>query len=115
MFSRTDIRRLARIEEGVPLWGCAPGSPAALAGLRYGDIVLFVDGMRTKTAQEYVEAKGSPDESHEIVFRRGADVLTTTIQPGPSVWPDVTEHMLGIADGVTIWAMQRRGAPTSRN
>lgn len=114
MLTRTNIQRLARAEQGVPLWGCTPGSPAALAGLRYGDIVLSVDGRRTRSAEEYVAAKAE-ERAHVIVFRRGAEVRTTTIVPGPSVWPDMTASVAELAGSNSFWALDARSAPTYRN
>lgn len=114
MLTRTNIERLARAEEGVPLWGCTPGSPAALAGLRYGDIVLSVDGQRTRTVEEYVRAKAE-DRDHVVVFRRGAEVLTTTISPGPGVWPDMTWDMAEVVGPQSLWTYLTPPAPSCRN
>ena len=81
MLTRTNIKRLAQIEEGIPLWGCAPGSPAALAGLRYGDIILAVNGQRTRDAWDYAQVAHVTDRPYSVEFRRGPDVLTVTVLP----------------------------------
>ena len=114
MLTRRLIQLLARAEEGVPIWGCTPGSPAALAGLRYGDIVLSVNGRRTRSADEYVAAKWG-DEHLVIEFRRGAEVLTTTISPGPAVWPDMTEQMREAVGEDSFWTMHSPSAPNTRH
>lgn len=44
MLTPRDLSRLATALGGVPVLGCSRGSPAADAGLRYGDIILASDG-----------------------------------------------------------------------
>ncbi|MEM1204317.1 MAG: diguanylate cyclase [Acidobacteriota bacterium] len=73
--------------QGLEVLAIRPGGPAALGGLRAGDLVLSVDGQGTGTFADYDRiAKG---------FRRGVDVdyeverdgrpLDLTITPGTSV------------------------------
>ena len=47
MISRKQLEEIAATVQGVPVFGCLPGSTAAEAGVRYGDIVLSVNGVRT--------------------------------------------------------------------
>ena len=56
MQSAQTIRELAKIEEGIPLWGCIPDSPSARAGLRYGDIIVRIGGHRVKDVRDYIKA-----------------------------------------------------------
>src|SRR4051794_31869054 len=44
MMQRKQLEEIAATVKGVPVWGCLPGSTAAEAGVRYGDIVLAVNG-----------------------------------------------------------------------
>lgn len=54
---REELQRLADALEGLPVWGCLPGSASDRAGIGYGDVVLEVNGVRTKTVDEYMEAR----------------------------------------------------------
>jgi S1-C subfamily serine protease len=58
MLDRDTTERLAEIYEGIPILGVLPRSPAALAGVRVGDILLEVNGVRTREVDSYLNAKG---------------------------------------------------------
>ncbi len=73
MKSPREIQAIAKILGGVPILGVLPGSLAARAGLRYGDIVLSMNGMLTDTFTEFLRAHDSSKEKLELeVFRDGA-------------------------------------------
>ena len=56
--------------------GALGGSPAARAGIRYGDVLLSVNGRRTKTVVDYIEAKDLRRDGMEIVvFRSGSETI----------------------------------------
>jgi S1-C subfamily serine protease len=75
------IEQLAKLYGGLPLIGCLPGSPADRAGLRFGDIVISVNGMPTRDADEFVAAKGFRDGRMSIVvIRNGAELLIELTQ-----------------------------------
>lgn len=58
MLDRATTERIAEIYEGIPVLGLLPGSPAERAGVRTGDVVLAVNGMRTRTLDAFISAKG---------------------------------------------------------
>ncbi len=51
-----ELNRIATTLGGLCLLGCLRGSPAARAGLRYGDVVLEVNGHRTPDWSSYIDA-----------------------------------------------------------
>ncbi len=85
MIPRKSIFALAKALEGLPVLGALQGTPAARAGVRYGDILLSVNGMRTRTVADYVEAKGLRVDGMEIVLFRGGEMTNhelTFTNPG---------------------------------
>jgi len=69
--------------------GTLSGTPAARAGIRYGDVLISVNGMRTKTVADYVEAKALRNDGMDIVvFRSGSERLETLTYDEPSEPPD---------------------------
>lgn len=65
---------IANTYGGLPILGCASGSPAGLAGLRYGDIVLAVNGVATPSWEAFFEACGvAHGEVRVRVFRLGRE------------------------------------------
>ena len=74
MISRKQLEQIAAAVGGVPVWGCLPGSSAAEAGLRYGDIVLEVNGVLTPTITEYLAARALRKDGFSLrLFRNGAE------------------------------------------
>jgi S1-C subfamily serine protease len=72
--SKRQLFALARALEGVPVLGALGGSPAARAGVRYGDVLISVNGVRTRTIVDYLQAKSLRVDGMEIVvFRGGAE------------------------------------------
>jgi len=57
MLKWEDVTRLANRLNGVPVLGCRPGSPAAVAGVRYGDILMAVNDVPTPDWAAYIEAR----------------------------------------------------------
>jgi len=74
MIARKSLFELAQALEGIPILGALEGSPAARAGVRYGDILLSVNGQRTRNVADYVAAKNlRPDGMRVVVFRAGEE------------------------------------------
>ena len=74
MSQQRALFQLATILEGLPVLGCIEGRSAAEAGIRYGDILLVVNGRRTRTFADYVEAKGLRHDGMRVVlFRKGRE------------------------------------------
>lgn len=69
---------MATILNGIPIWGAVPGSAAAAMGVRYGDIVLRVNGIATPTLEDFVEARALRSHHTELeLFRDGKLVRLT--------------------------------------
>jgi S1-C subfamily serine protease len=98
MMSRKQLEEIAETVRGVPVWGCLPGSTAAEAGVRYGDIVLSVNGMDTPTIVEYLEARKLRSDGFDLkLFRDGHELLVFVPFRPPS--DPMAALALQIADG----------------
>jgi len=74
MMSRKQLEEIAETVKGVPVLGCLPGSTAAEMGVRYGDIVLSVNGVPTPTIDEYLQARKLRTDGFDLrLFRDGRE------------------------------------------
>jgi S1-C subfamily serine protease len=74
MISRKQLEELAAAINGVAVCGCLPGSTAADAGVRYGDVVLQVNGVPTPTIDDYLEARKLRTYGYDLrLFRNGSE------------------------------------------
>ena len=72
MINKSNLSQLAVALSGLPVYGCLPGSPADVAGVRYGDVLLRVDGHATPSWDAYIAARESSGASIRLrLFRDG--------------------------------------------
>jgi S1-C subfamily serine protease len=85
MLKWEDVTRLAIRLNGVPVLGCRPGSPAALAGVQYGDILMSVNHVPTPDWASFIEARAL-DRNHMRVevFRGGENLVFELALPTPT-------------------------------
>ncbi len=99
MVPKSTIFQLAKALDGIPVLGCLDGTPAAKAGVRYGDILLSVNGMRTRSFGEYVEAKGlRRDGMTVVIFRSGVETpieLEYLVDRGPVDTASLLAELVG--------------------
>ena len=98
MMSRKQLEQIAETVRGVPVWGCLPGSTAAEAGVRYGDIVLSVNGMPTPNIDAYLEARKLRTDGYELRLFRDGDEFTVFVGFRPPA-DSLTALAMQIADG----------------
>ncbi|HEX6768864.1 MAG TPA: PDZ domain-containing protein, partial [Candidatus Binatia bacterium] len=77
------IPEYSRIVDGVLLAGVAPGSPAASAGLREGDVIVQLADTRISNIEDLTDALGThkPAAQVTIIVKRGdgTSVFKTTL------------------------------------
>lgn len=75
MKSPREIQTIAKILGGVPILGVLPGSPAHQAGMRYGDIILRVNGLAASSFDRFLSAHRDSDGPIALeIFRNGETV-----------------------------------------
>jgi S1-C subfamily serine protease len=68
---------------GVEILEILPGSPAADADLRKGDIIVSVDGSPVKSAHEIQQALAKGGPRYKVVVERIAKEMTITVTVEP--------------------------------
>lgn len=81
---RLELQQIARTLGGIPIWTTFEGSVAHQAGLRYGDIILCVNGRPTPTVQDYFAAKELDSERITLTYFRNGRTTTLTLALRPS-------------------------------
>jgi len=98
MISRKQLEEMAEAVRGVPVLGCLPGSTSAEAGVRYGDIVVSVNGVPTPTINEYLEARKLRTDGYELVLFRAGEEFKVFVPFRPPIDP-MEALVAQIADG----------------
>jgi len=103
MIRRQQLEALAEAVQGIPVLGCLPGSTASEAGVRYGDIVLEVNGLRTINIDDYLAGKRLRSDGMALrLFRDGNELaLFVELRPveGDARW-EVLAQMIADAPPV---------------
>lgn len=106
MIPKKSLYAMAKALEGLPVLGSLSGTPAARAGIRYGDILLEVNGRRTTTMIEYIQARDLRDDGMDVVVFRAGErrVLSLTYDGGEPAEPtsllaEVVTMRIGPIDG----------------
>ena len=106
--------------QGVVIREVEPGSPAARAGLRRGEVVLSLDGKPLRTAEEYVQRereRSSGDRLRLRVLRNNtqADVLVKTARFPLEKADDLAWQLLGFTVQKATYGLEvnkiRRDSP----
>jgi S1-C subfamily serine protease len=90
MLKWEDVTRIAIRLNGVPVLGCRPGSPAARAGVQYGDILMAVNGAPTPDWASFIEARAKQRGTMLVEVFRAGEILRfdlTLPAPGEPVDP----------------------------
>jgi S1-C subfamily serine protease len=80
MISRKQLEEIAATVGGVPIFGCLPRSSAEQAGVRYGDIVLSVNGTRTHDLDEYLAARSLREDGVSLNILRDGRELSLYVE-----------------------------------
>ena len=92
MLKWEDITRMAARLNGTPVLGCRPGSPAERAGVRYGDILMAVNGIPTPDWASYIEARAADSTAMRIeLFRAGETLMVAFALATPTEPVDPAE------------------------
>ncbi|HYP99599.1 MAG TPA: PDZ domain-containing protein [Polyangiaceae bacterium] len=97
MIRRQQLEALAEAVQGIPVLGCLPGSTASQAGVRYGDIVLEVNGLRTINIDDYLAGRKLRSDGMDLrLFRDGTEFsLFVELRPleGEARWEALTQML----------------------
>ncbi|HET8936191.1 MAG TPA: PDZ domain-containing protein [Polyangiales bacterium] len=103
MLTPAELARLATALGGLPILGCLAGSPAEDAGVRYGDILLSLDGMPTSSWDEFVRARTQAGRAIVVrVFRQGQEFdLSIELRRSDKTPEQVIDELRGAASAPT--------------
>jgi S1-C subfamily serine protease len=103
MLTPAELARLATALGGLPILGCLAGSPAEDAGVRYGDILLSLDGMPTSSWDEFVRARTQAGRAIVVrVFRQGQEFdLSIELRRSDKTPEQVIDELRGATSAAT--------------
>lgn len=94
-------QKIADAYEGILVLGALPGSPAAELGLRYGDVLLAVNGVRTRVVEDFLKARTVSTKSMRLQVVRGGQAVSIELDISERTTrkslQQVTEHLMGSA------------------
>jgi S1-C subfamily serine protease len=98
---RSDLCHLAQRLGGLAVYGCLPGSSAERAGVRYGDILLGVDGLATPTWDAYILAREHSGATIRLRLFRDGEELELDVELDRSARLEAVElaGVLGLLEG----------------
>jgi S1-C subfamily serine protease len=72
---RNNLEKMAKIYDGIAIFGVEPGTTSHRAGVRAGDILIAVNGRRVRRLADYAGARQLRRETLELlVVRNGQEV-----------------------------------------
>lgn len=83
MSNYNDVWKMAAAVEGIPILGCIPGSPAARAGLKVGDVLLVANGIRTRSIDDYFDALDVDAQKLEVTYYRDGEHVHAVVARVP--------------------------------
>jgi S1-C subfamily serine protease len=114
MFDARALEELAVALEGIAILGVLPRSPAALAGVRFGDVLLEMNGARVRSWADYVRATSERRDGMEaVVFRGGASIRLKLDTHASSAPPDYLAVVIEMASNGLGGARLDEGGPSN--
>jgi len=80
MLKWDDVTRLATRLHGIPVLGCRPDSPAARAGVQYGDILIAVNDVPTPDWGAYIAARARGHGQMRVELFRAGEMLILEVE-----------------------------------